>query len=120
MRQIAALFGTSKSAADAPDRLAGEQFPEVIGIDPDSPERVIERPVSAAEDPGQRQGRQRGHRAALAQQCLGQLEQRVRSRGQAVIEAGTKRRQCPGARSSAWFRENRQTEPLLLDIIASQ
>lgn len=76
--------------------------------------------MPAGEHTGQRQAGQRDHGTGVAQHRVGQLEQRVRARGQALMELGPEPSQRPGSRAGGGFGENGQAKPLLLRFFVSQ
>jgi hypothetical protein len=72
----------------------------MVGVDPARVQGVVEGAVPAGEHPGQRQARQRDHRTGAAQLGVGELEQRVRSRLQALMEPGPEPGSAPAPRSA--------------------
>ena len=70
----------------AGQRQPGQRPAQPTGLDPALVERVIHRAVPAAVLGHQRQLHQRPHRAVGAQHRVGQLEQRIRPRGQTRVE----------------------------------
>jgi hypothetical protein len=64
----------------------GQQRRELLLLDPPGGQRVIQRAVPAGELRLQRQLHQRRHRVIGAQDRVAQLEQRIRPRGQALIQ----------------------------------
>ena len=80
--------GAGRAIIDELRQRASEQLGGGLLVDLPGSERVIQRPVATAELRDQRQLHQRGHRVISSQDRIGQLELRVRPRGQAGIQPG--------------------------------